>query len=68
MAGGPDAFRLFGGEIGDKTILHGEIAITVLARAHDVESGAFRLHKFSGHGVATGVDLGPMGRVANKGV
>lgn len=65
--GGRDAYQLYGSAIGDKTILHGEIALTVLARADEVASGAFHLHKFTGNSVATGVDLGPMGRVANKG-
>lgn len=67
MTGGPNAYQLYGSSIGDKTILHGEIALTVLAHADEVASGAFHLHKFSGNSVATGVDLGPMGRVANKG-
>lgn len=59
-------YAMFKTEIGDDTLMHGFIALTIFVRAEDVASGAFRLHRAGVGGVATGVGLGPMGRAANK--
>jgi hypothetical protein len=60
------SYAVFKTEIGDDTIMHGFIALTLFVRQGDVASGAFRLHRAGVGGVATGMGLGPMGRAANK--
>lgn len=69
VAGGPDQYVVFSTEIGDAVLLHGVIALTILARAEEVSSGAFRCDDAQQPGsLAMGVSLGPMGHAANKGV
>lgn len=63
---GGSAYAMYKTEIGDDQFLHGFIALTLFVREGDVASGAFQLHRAGVGGVATGVDLGPMGRAANK--
>ena len=55
LTGGPDRYTLFGAEIGDSTILHGHIAITMFARTRDVLSGACQVQQSGVNCVATGV-------------
>jgi hypothetical protein len=64
--GGGRGYAVFKTEIGDDTLMHGFIALTIFVRQGDVASGAFRLHQAGVGGVATGVGLGPMGRASNK--
>lgn len=59
-------YAMFKTEIGDDTLMHGFIALTIFVRQGDVASGAFRLHQAGVGGVATGMGLGPMGRASNK--
>lgn len=61
-----EPYAMFKTEIGDASIMHGFIALTIFVQEGDVASGAFRLHQAGVGGVATGVGLGPMGRAANK--
>lgn len=65
--GGPEAYACFGREIGDARVLHGLIAVTIFVRARHVREGAFQVQQGAVNRVATGVNLGPMGRAANKG-
>jgi hypothetical protein len=55
VAGGPEEWALFSDEIGDAVVLHGKIAVAVLARAGDVKSGAFSIWQSSVNRVAAGV-------------
>lgn len=66
--GGPEAFVMFGDELGDDQFLHGFIAITLFVRADDVATGAFHLHKGAVNKVAAGVSLGALGHAPNKGM
>lgn len=58
--GGTENYTLFGAEIGDSTILHGHIAITVFARTKDVQSGACQVQQSAMNRVATGVSVRPI--------
>ena len=55
IIGGTDRYLLFGAEIGDSTLLHGHIAITMFARTSDVLSGACQVQQSGVNHVATGV-------------
>ena len=61
-------YSMFGTEIGDDTILHGKIGLTIFARAADVSHGFFKINRATVNRVATGVQLGPMGALPNKGM
>lgn len=65
--GGPEAYTFFGREIGDARVLHGLIAVTIFVRTRHVREGVFQVQQGAVNRVATGVNLGPMGRAANKG-
>lgn len=54
-AGGPDEWVLFSDEIGDTRVLHGKIAVMVLARMRDVRSGSFSIRQGTVNRVAAGV-------------
>jgi hypothetical protein len=64
--GGPEAYTMFGDELGDDTILHGFIAVTLFVKTSDVAEGVFRVYKGAQNKVAAGMNLGVMGHAANK--
>lgn len=65
--GGPGMFHMFNAEIGPATLLYGNIALTVLARASDVASGAFAAVGAEVSRVRNGVNL-VVTKAGNKGM
>ena len=53
--GGPEAYKLYGAEIGGDKLVNGFIALTILVRAADVTNGAFKVHEGTLSKVAAGV-------------
>ena len=66
--GGPTKFTKYNAGIGDSTILHGEIGLTIFVKAADAAKGFFSINRSNIDKVATGVNLGPIGILANKGM
>ena len=55
VVGGPQAYTLYGAEIGGDKLVNGFIALTVLVKTSDVAQGAFHVQEGALSKVAAGV-------------
>lgn len=65
VEGGPSEYTMYGQEIGNTSLLHGMIALTIFAKTKDVESGAFNLVDAQVGKLSNGVNL-VVTKVPNK--